>query len=497
MLKHLAKTVLGEALFDETKPFDSKAKPAVPSAKASGKPATAPGQRKLTPLTLGVHGQGQKSKTEPLPFPVKAENRHFLIGGTTGAGKTRIFFQLADQARDRGDKALVVDHGMEQVMRNYRPGDIILNPFDNRFPGWTPFNEIDAPWDCENLGKSVIPDGIGSAAEWNAYAQALISALLKKITESADGDGLCSETNDELLRWVGETTENMQKFCEGDPIAAMLDPVNAKMVASIRGIVSSKMTPFRYLENGDFSLRDWMMNDDDRRWVFICYRDEMLGSLRSLISCWVSLAVMYMLSLPEDESRRVWLFLDELASLDKIGALTDALAKARKRGGCVVAGLQTVSQTEEKYGKAGAQTLMANFGTWITLRAGDAETAETFSKHFGEQEIWQDSFSEGMNVGNGATLNDGANLQLKKQRVVEYTELMQLPDLQGYIKIPGPYPAGEITAAILPPPKDRGAPAFIPAKKGKAAYQSRREAKRLELEQGQQLATANTHCPER
>ena len=482
MLKNLAKSVLGDALFNESSPPAPKVKPEPKSATAANRSAAAPTQRKLTPLTLGTHGQGQKSKTEPLPFPVKAENRHFLIGGTTGAGKTRVFFQLADQARDRGDKALIVDHGMEQVMRNYQPGDIILNPFDDRFPGWSPFNEIDAPWDCENLGKSIIPDGIGSSAEWNAYAQALISALLKKITESADGDGLCSETNDELIRWVGETTENMQKFCEGDPIAAMLDPNNAKMVASIRGIVSSKMTPFRYLENGDFSLRDWMMNDDDRRWVFICYRDEMLGSLRSLISCWVSLAVMYMLSLPEDENRRVWLFLDELASLDKIGALTDALAKARKRGGCVVAGLQAVSQLREKYGDAGAVTLMANFGTWVTLRAGDAETAEAFSKHFGEQEIWQDSFNEGMNVGNGATLNDGASLQLKRQRVVEYTELMQLKDLQGFIKIPGPYPAGEITAAILQPPKDRGAPAFIPAKAGKAAYQSRREAKRRTLD---------------
>lgn len=368
-------------------------------------------------------------------------------------------------------------------MRNWRPGDIVLNPFDARFPGWSPFNEIDAPWDCENLARYLIPDGNGSAAEWNAYAQQLLAAILNKITESVDSDGLCAETNDEIIaKAIAAPLDELRSFVDCDPISAMLDPNNAKMVASIRGIVSSKMTLFRYLENGDFSLRDWMMNDDDRRWVYICYRDEQLGSLRSLISCWVSLAVMYMLSLPEDENRRIWLFLDELASLDKLPALTEALAKARKRGGCVVAGLQTVSQTEEKYGKAGAQTLMANFGTWIALRAGDAETAEAFSKHFGEQEIWQDSFSEGMNVGNGASLNDGANLQLKRQRVVEYTELMQLKDLNGFIKLAGPYPAGEITAAILPPPKDRGAPAFIPATKGKAAYQSRREAKRKERE---------------
>lgn len=44
------------------------------------------------------------------------------------------------------------------------------------------------------------------------------------------------------------------------------------------------------------------------------------------------------------------------------------------------------------------------------------------------------------------------------------------------------YPAGEISAAIIPPPKDRGSTAFIPARKGKAAYRGRREMKRLERE---------------
>lgn len=487
MFKTLAKSVLGEALFGDdstvAQPGKAAARP-LPAGKPSAQAAVPTGS--LTPLALGAHGKGQKSKTEPLLFPVKAENRHFLIGGTTGAGKTRIFFQLADQARDRGDKALIVDHGCEQLMRNWRPGDIVLNPYDDRFPGWNPFAECDAPWDAANLARYLIPDGHGSAAEWNAYAQQLLAAILKKITESADSDGLCAETNDETIaKAIATPLDDLRAFVEGDPIAAMLEKDNAKMVASVRGIISSKLSPFKYLDDGDnggFSLRDWALADDDKRWVFITYKDEMFGSLRSLISCWVSLVVMYILSLNENEGRRFWLFLDELASLDKIDALTDALAKGRKRGMCVVAGLQTVSQLREKYGDAGAVTLMSNLGTWCTLRAGDAETAEAFSKHYGEQEIWQDSFNEGMNVGSGATLNDGASLQLKKQRVIEYSELMQLADLAGYIKIPGPYPAGEITAAIVPPPKGRGAPAFIPATRGKAAYESRREAKRRQRE---------------
>lgn len=455
--------------------------------------ATQPAQSQRVPkrrLNIGVDGQGVKSATAAIPLPTKFENRHFLIGGTTGAGKTRLFFQLADQARDRGDKALVVDHGCEQIMRNFRPGDIILNPFDGRFPGWNPFAEIDAPWDTENLARFLIPDGVGSGAEWTGYAQALLSSVIRKIVESADMDGMCSTTNDEIIRWAcSAKTEDLQRFCEGEPIAALLDPKNDRMCASVRGIVASKMAPFRYLQDGDFSLRDWAADDNDKRWVFISYRDEQFGSLRSLISSWVSLVVMYALGLPENEERRLWLFLDELGSLDKLPALSDALTKIRKRGGVVVAGLQSVSQLEETYGKAGAQTLMANFGTWIALRLGDAETAEQFSRHFGEQEIWQDSYNEGMAHGQQASMNDGVSVQLKKQRVVEYTELMQLDDLQGYIKIPGKIPVGEVTAGILPPPKDRGAVAFLPPKANtKSFFVSRRAREHEKLkEKGYQL----------
>lgn len=62
-------------------------------------------------------------------------NRRFLITGTTGGGKSRLFYQMFDQIRDRGDKAIIVDHGGENIMRYFRPGDVILNPFDARFPG--------------------------------------------------------------------------------------------------------------------------------------------------------------------------------------------------------------------------------------------------------------------------------------------------------------------------------------------------------------------------
>lgn len=462
MLKRLLERFFPELADDEPAPAER------PFIVMTAPPVGAGSKKANAPLMLGTHGHGTHDATVPYPIPFKIENRHFLLGGTPGSGKTRLFFQIADQARERGDKAFIVDHGGEQIKRNWRPGDIILNPFDSRWPGWNPFAECRQPWDFDAMGKMIIPDGSGSGAEWNRYAQQLVTAVLKKIDESAAGGGIANRNIADIVRYsVASNLESLRGFLGDDPIVGMLDPKNEKMVGSVRGIVSSYLAPWRYIrDRGDdglqFSIRDWITDDSDRRWVFVTYQESMFGAVRSLISCWLSCAIMFGLDLSEDESRRIWFFLDELGSLDKIGALDDALTKVRKRGGCVVAGLQSLSQLQETYGPQGAQTLLSCFGTWVGLKCGDADTAEAFSRHFGMQEIWQEGHNEGMSHGGErANLSSGASLQLKEQRVVKYTEIMKLEDLHGFIKFPLDLPIGEITCPIQAPPNDRGAPHFI------------------------------------
>ena len=50
-------------------------------------------------------------------------------------------------------------------------------------------------------------------------------------------------------------------------------------------------------------------------------------------------------------------------------------------------GLQSISQVREAYGRDGAQTLLANLGNWLTLRSGDAESAEFLSKNIGDEQV--------------------------------------------------------------------------------------------------------------
>ncbi len=169
-----------------------------------------------------------------VPLPYKMENRHFLLTGTTGAGKSQAFYDLAEQARERGDSAIVPDVGGQSLSRFYREGeDVILSPHDTRSPGWSPLAEMSAPWDSERIAKSIIPDGQGSSSEWNHYSQVLLSAILLKTWQARGSNGdlaqaILYSSNQELGALVAGTTAQMQ-FAEGAD----------KMLASIRAILSS------------------------------------------------------------------------------------------------------------------------------------------------------------------------------------------------------------------------------------------------------------------
>lgn len=421
----------------------------------------------------GAHGAQPARKTETreperlylgtreagYSVPYWMENRHFLIGGTTGSGKTRLFLQIGAHARRRGDKAFIIDHGGEQISRFWRPGDVILNPFDARWAGWSPWNEIRMPWDADNIARCLVPDGSGSNAAWHAYAQAVTAALLRRC--AAEGQSSLGRL---IYHAIASPEPDLQSFVGWqEPSVGLLNPKNDRMFASVRGIMSTAFTPLRYIDDrGDFSLRGWVQDDNDRRWVFITYQDSMFAALRTLMSTWASLTIMYLLDMPENENRRVWFFLDELGTLDKMPALVDALTKIRKRGGCIVAGLQALSQFRDpsRYGPEGATTLLANFRTWITLASGDADTAELFSRHFGEQEIWRESYGDNQSYGSGTNLGENVNTALHEQRVLKYTELMSLPDLEGWVKFPGAAPVGKIQAPLIDYPQQTAV--FVP-----------------------------------
>ena len=118
-------------------------------------------------FTKAVGGNGIGITTNddkrPLRIPRNAENKHFLLVGDTGSGKSSVIRQMLYQVAARGESAIVYDPACEFVKQFYddRRGDIVLNPLDARMPYWNPSEELRRKAEAKALAVSLYqPEGV-------------------------------------------------------------------------------------------------------------------------------------------------------------------------------------------------------------------------------------------------------------------------------------------------------------------------------------------------
>src|SRR5260370_30383992 len=134
----------------------------------------------------------------PLRIPRDSENKHFLIVGDTGSGKSSIIRQMPYQVDARGDIAIVYDPACEFVKQFYneRRGDIVLNPLDAPMPYWNPSKELRRKAKAKALAVSPYhPEGVTNRFFVEA-PQNIFAHLLTFLP-----------TPQELVRWMSDPAE--------------------------------------------------------------------------------------------------------------------------------------------------------------------------------------------------------------------------------------------------------------------------------------------------
>jgi len=372
-----------------------------------------------------------------IPMPLASESSHLLLVGSTNTGKSTAVNELLSLAFARGDRAIVVDPNGHALSRFHTKGDIVLNPFDKRSPGWSIFNEYRKPYDFERFAKSVIPDtGDTSAQQWHGYAQQLFAETTRALAQSGD-------TNTErLIYWLTQApAKELAAMLGGSAASGLFEPGAEKPLASTRFILSHHVGPFQYLQPGDFSLRNWLESGKGN--LFITWREDMLTTLRPLVSAWTDILIASILTLPDDAPRPLWLVLDELASLERLTSLEAGLTKGRKHGLRVLAGLQSVSQLDALYGLHNAKTLRSCFRSLLALGCSNADpdTAKLISGGLGEHEVLRKQITHTKSKSGSSTTTTWQN---SIAPAILPSELMSLPPLRGFLKFAGDYPIGKI-----------------------------------------------------
>lgn len=385
-----------------------------------------------------------------VPVPVDVEPQSFLLSGAPGTGKSQTFLQLMQSARDRGHKAIVADLGGEFTARFFRPGvDVLLNPFDERNPaaGWSPFAEVRSAFDCARAAASLIQIGEGESANWDENARTLVQVLMERCLEA--GPAYC--TNSMLLYMaLAAPLEEVRAFVVDSAAAPWFEEGNERFLGSVKGSLVRQLQPLQWLKpeagQGAFSIKKWSGERDDS-WLFITYRDDQLQALRAVIAAQIDVCASSILSRDSREPAPLWFFMDEFATLGKIGAVVQLAAKGRKYNSRLVLGLQTISQARAEFGKDAAQSLLACLGTWLVLKQPDAETAEYMSQFIGDEEARRvvASGGEGSQSNAGQFLNNSSTHenwqeQVVRQRAIMPAELQKLENRVGILNIAGDIP---------------------------------------------------------
>jgi len=241
----------------------------------------------------------------------------------------------------------------------------------------------------------------------------------------------------------------------------MIDPgapsQRAGVLASLSMVGDSfQLIPERAETTGNWSANDWAKHR--KGWIFLTSTPQTLDRLRPLITVWLDLLLTRLLSGGEP----VWVFLDELPTLNKLPKLPDALALARKPNVRLVLGFQGRAQLEAKY-QTESEAMLSQPGTKVFLRTSEPRAAEWISKALGEIEF--ERLRESVNYDKYFPMlyhrkGHGYSLDRQTKPLVLASEITGLSNLAGYLKSENyvvrfrfkPNPVQKLQPALLPRP---------------------------------------------
>jgi type IV secretory pathway TraG/TraD family ATPase VirD4 len=377
-------------------------------------------------FTKAVDGDGigitTNDSKQPLRVPRDAENKHFLIVGDTGSGKSSIIRQMLYQVERRGDCAIVYDPACEFVKQFYdaHRGDIVLNPLDARMPYWSPSNELRRKAEAKALAVSLYqPEGVTNRFFVEA-PQKIFAHLLSFLP-----------TPEQLVQWMSDPDE-IDRRVKGTEYWMLIDPKAPQQRSGVLGSLNMSADSFRMLPRQEETASSWTATqwaETRRGWIFITSRPTMREALRPLISLWIDTLVLRLLNEPMPEQKPVWFVIDELASLQRLPQLHTAITENRKSQNPVVLGFQGRSQMQARYGED-AEAMLSQPATKIFLRTTEPRAAKWVSEAIGEIEIerLRETHYDGTRMGRNFALDR------QTEPLVLPSEVSGLDDLRGFLK---------------------------------------------------------------
>ena len=397
---------------------------------------------------LGREGVASELKIGRVPLIKGKEAYNILLLGAQGTGKTSVTEDLLTGIEARGEPAVVYDYGPGLLPRffNAKRGDIILNPLDQRSAVWSPWSEINSAADCATVAASFIPQDDRYQPFWGEAGRLLFAEVLDRLRQ--DPERSVTKLLHVLLRM---TQEEMRVILAGTNAAKLYQEGGERTGTNVEIHDSIYVKALGLLQAdagsaGDFSIQNYVQALDrtapehGRPWLWLPTDPKGSTVLKPLLSCWVDAVAGALLSLPERPDRRLWLVMDELATLQALPSLPSFLQNCRKRGGVALITLQTPAQPRAIYQEGDAQTILNGCQNQAIFRTPDPEGSAWASRSIGEAEI--EELRESTRLSSHGRRGHEVHLSVDRRvsPVVLASEIATIPDCRCYVKLPDDRP---------------------------------------------------------
>lgn len=384
--------------------------------------------------------------------------------GKSGSGKTSLIKQTLSDVLQLGDPAVVLD--LSDEMTEFVKA---------KAPSGTPVHRVDVFHQGDGVGiefapvltsttarqrfaSKVVPRTKGDPQPFfRDFARLVIengSALCHHFAPSVWTLALCLRLvlNRKLHSAVGKLVPEI-----GDPYESLGNP---KTAGDVHATVVTLLKPLAvYAALSERATRHisplTVLNDGEGVMVLV-WKDKYADSLEGLLS--FTLDIVAEEKMAGQSNERLWIFTDELRSIQQLEAIPAIARRGRKSSICLVASMHELAGMRERYGAERAEEMLALLDRKVFLRIGSPQTAKWGSEYLGNVETLQDIAPRGdTNKGWTRTVVDRPNVTPDQLRRIP------LPDaradvIRGYLDFPeitAPFSTPFLADVKAPPPARR------------------------------------------
>ena len=214
-------------------------------------------------------------------LPPDIETQGLLFVGGTGSGKSVALKRSIVAKIAAGHKMMILDPKPELIREFWQPDSVLLNPFDKNGAKWDFWSEIKELPDIRAVAEGVFPPTEKPDA-FTDGARAIFRGLLELVSRNAE------PTNAELFRLLSMDPGDLQVLFASTMADGAINTANGKGTSAFLQRMQQALGVLRYPEmkrpadTPKFSITDWMLDDDDKRLVFLSINEGRLGELRPL-----------------------------------------------------------------------------------------------------------------------------------------------------------------------------------------------------------------------